>query len=94
MEHAQYGTYHCTNTGDCTWHELAEFALASAGVATAVERMSTAALGRPAPRPAYSVLDNEWTEHVTGVAMPHWHEGVVGHLADVAGHVQPIAGRP
>lgn len=90
---AQYGTYHCTNSGDCTWHELAEFALSASGAARAVGRMSSAALGRPAPRPTYSVLDNGWTEHVTGVAMPHWREGVKGHLADTAA-ATATAGRP
>lgn len=72
----EYGTYHCTNGGDCTWHELAEHAIARAGRDTPVGRIGTVALARPAPRPAYSVLDGSWCEHVTGLKMPHWKDAV------------------
>jgi len=80
MASAQFGTYHCTNRGDCTWHELAEHVLARAHIDAPVGRISTAELGRPAPRPAYSVLDNGWCEHVTGARMPHWKNAVDRYL--------------
>ena len=80
---AEYGTYHCTNRGDCTWHELAEHVVARAGHDTPVLRISTRELGRPAPRPAYSVLDGGWCEHVTGQRMPHWKDAVDRYLATV-----------
>jgi dTDP-4-dehydrorhamnose reductase len=78
---AEYGTYHCTNRGDCTWHELAEHVVARAGHDTPVLRISTRELARPATRPAYSVLDGSWCEHVTGHRMPHWKDAVDRYLA-------------
>jgi dTDP-4-dehydrorhamnose reductase len=81
VEAAEFGTYHCTNSGECTWHELAEHVVARARAGVAVERTTTAALARPAPRPAYSVLDASWCEHVTGLRMPHWKDAVDRYLA-------------
>lgn len=76
----QYGTYHCTNAGDCTWHELAVHALARAGLGSPVARIDSATLARPARRPAYSVLSNLMFEHVTGHRMAHWQDAVDRYL--------------
>jgi dTDP-4-dehydrorhamnose reductase len=51
------GLFHVTNAGSCSWHDLAVAALACAGLDVPVEPISIAALGLPARRPAYSVLD-------------------------------------
>ena len=45
---SEFGTYHCTNGGECTWHELAEHVIRRAGHDGPVERTTTAALARPA----------------------------------------------
>jgi dTDP-4-dehydrorhamnose reductase len=79
---AEFGTFHCTNGGECTWHELAEHVVKRAGHDVPVARTTTAALARPAPRPAYSVLDGSWCEHVTGLRMPHWKDAVDRYLAN------------
>jgi dTDP-4-dehydrorhamnose reductase len=54
---ARPGVYHATSSGDTTWFGLAQevFRLAGADPAL-VTPTRTAALARPAPRPAYSVL--------------------------------------
>jgi dTDP-4-dehydrorhamnose reductase len=51
------GLFHVTNAGSCSWHELAEAALAAVGLEVPVARISVADLKLPARRPAYSVLD-------------------------------------
>ena len=79
-ERAQFGTFHCTNGGDCTWYELAAHALERAGVAARLEKTDSAALARPAPRPRYSVLDNQWFEQVAGMSMPSWRDAVDRYL--------------
>ena len=79
-ERAEYGTFHCTNSGDCTWYELAGHAIARAGLAATIRRIRTEELGRPAPRPAYSVLDNSACERATGRRMPHWTDAVDRYL--------------
>lgn len=75
-----FGTFHCTNAGEATWYDLAGHALRASGLDVKMERTTTARLARPAPRPAYSVLDNTWTERVTGSRMPEWRDAVDRHL--------------
>jgi dTDP-4-dehydrorhamnose reductase len=87
-ETRQFGTYHCTNAGDCTWFDLAEHVVARGigrgGARVPVTRTTTEALKRPAARPAYSVLNNQLYEHVTGHRMPPWRDAVDRHLAQIA----------
>lgn len=87
----QYGTYHCTNAGDCTWHELAVHVVARARLDVPVARIDTATLGRPAARPAYSVLDRRKFERVTGHRMAHWRDAVDDYLD--AGAARPRAAK-
>jgi dTDP-4-dehydrorhamnose reductase len=79
------GTYHCTNSGDCTWYDLAACAVARAGLDVPLDRTDTASYPRPARRPAYSVLANTSFEQVTGWRMPAWPDAVERHLAATAG---------
>ncbi len=76
---AQYGTYHVTNSGDCTWYEFATRFLALAGL-PAPGRTDSATFARPAPRPACSVLSNLLAERVTGQRMPAWDDAVARYL--------------
>jgi dTDP-4-dehydrorhamnose reductase len=50
--------YHISNSGDCTWYELARAVVDLAGIRARVEPITTAEYPTPATRPAYSVLDN------------------------------------
>lgn len=55
----QYGIYHTVNEGSCSWFEFAREILKLAGKSEVkVKPIATEKLGRPAPRPAYSVLRN------------------------------------
>jgi dTDP-4-dehydrorhamnose reductase len=80
----QYGTYHITNSGDCTWYDLAAYAIGRAGLQVPLERTTTDAIARPAKRPAYSVLRNQFFEHATGTRMPHWQDAVDRYLKEKA----------
>ena len=73
-----YGVWHVAAEGECTWAEFAETIFAEAGVACRVRRISTAELGRPAARPAYSVLRSEKED---APRLPHWREGLRECLA-------------
>lgn len=68
-----YGLYHVAAEGDCTWADFAEAIFEEAGLDCRVRRISTAELGRPAPRPAYSVLRSERPE---APRLLHWREGL------------------
>ena len=54
-----FGIWHVAADGDCTWAEFAEAIFEEAGLDARVRRITSAELGRPAPRPAYSVLRSE-----------------------------------
>ncbi len=68
-----FGLYHVAANGYCTWAEFAEAIFAEAELACRVRRITTAELGRPAPRPAYSVLASERPETPP---LPHWRDGL------------------
>ena len=72
------GILHVAGTGWCSWYELAVAALDGAGIACTVTKTTAAEFGRPAPRPAYSVLRSE-REDVP--RLPAWQEGLAAHLA-------------
>ncbi|MGH3071695.1 MAG: dTDP-4-dehydrorhamnose reductase [Gaiellaceae bacterium] len=74
-----YGVYHVAADGDASWAELAEAVFEEAGLPTRVRRISTEELGRPAPRPAYSVLRSE----KGAPRLPHWREGLRETIASI-----------
>ncbi len=56
IETGAYGIYHVSNSGSCTWYRFTREIFELAGVKTPVEPITTGELGRPAPRPRYSVM--------------------------------------
>ena len=74
------GVLHVAGGGRCSWLELAEATFAEAGLTCHVRPQSTAALGRPAPRPAFSALASTRGD---APVLPSWREGLRGHLARV-----------
>jgi dTDP-4-dehydrorhamnose reductase len=73
-----YGVWHVAADGDCTWADFAEAIFEEAGLDCRVRRISSAESGRPAPRPAYSVLRSE---RPGAPRLPHWREGLRACLA-------------
>jgi dTDP-4-dehydrorhamnose reductase len=70
------GVLHVASAGATSWFEFARAVLRAAGVAdAAVEPIASAELGRPARRPANSVLDTQAYETAFG-PLPHWSEGL------------------
>ncbi len=77
------GTYHVTNGGACSWLAFAEKILELAGrKGVKVVPISSADLGRPAPRPANSVLDCGKFERATGMKLRSWQEALAGYLSE------------
>jgi len=81
-EGGAYGLWHVAAAGECTWADFAEAIFEDAGLECVVRRVTTEELGRPAPRPAYSVLRSERPNAPT---LPHWREGLRACLAQMRG---------
>ena len=67
------GVWHVAAEGECTWAELAGAIFEEAGLDCRVREITTEELGRPAPRPAYSVIRSE---REGAPRLPHWREGL------------------
>jgi dTDP-4-dehydrorhamnose reductase len=52
-----FGIYHASNSGICSWYEFAKAIFEERGLNVQVEPCTTEEFPRPAPRPAWSVLD-------------------------------------
>jgi dTDP-4-dehydrorhamnose reductase len=76
------GTLHVTDAGSCTWFELARAILARTAPSCRVHPCTTAEFPRPAPRPAYSVLDLAPTEAILG-SLPTWQDNVAAVLEQI-----------
>ncbi len=86
----RHGTVHLANEGSATWFDVAEavFALAGRQVDLTPQRSST--LDRPAPRPAWSVLDTTHARTMGIGPLPHWRDAL-GRLLDELGARGPGA---
>ena len=73
------GLHHVAAAGECSWHEFAVEIFRRAEVECEVRERTTAELGRPAPRPAYSVLRSARPDTPR---LPPWQEGLAGYLAE------------
>jgi dTDP-4-dehydrorhamnose reductase len=71
------GTWHLAAEGECSWAEFARAIFEEAGLDTRVREITTEELGRPARRPAYSVLRSD----KNAPPLPHWREGLRACLA-------------
>jgi dTDP-4-dehydrorhamnose reductase len=71
------GTLHVAAAQQCSWHEFAREIVRSAGLECEVRPGNTADLGRPAPRPAYSVLRSRRG----APELPDWRAGLAEYMS-------------
>jgi dTDP-4-dehydrorhamnose reductase len=82
VEREVRGLVHLTGTGAVSWNGFAREIFRQAGRACRVEPATSGQMARPAPRPAYSVLESERDDVLP---MPDWRDGLAGYLAARAG---------
>jgi dTDP-4-dehydrorhamnose reductase len=78
LEREVSGLVHLTGAGEVSWNGFAKEIFRQAEVDCEVEPASSEQMARPAPRPAYSVLESEREEVLP---MPPWQDGLAGYLA-------------
>ncbi len=91
VERPAPGIFHYTDAGVASWYDFAT-AIAEEGVALGLLEKSvrvlptdTASFPRPAPRPAYSVLNCRSTHRHTGIAPEQWRVALRHMLTQLAG---------
>lgn len=80
VEKGEPGIYHVSNSGSCTWYELAREVFSTLGMDVQVIPISSQTLNRKAARPAYSVFDTKKVRDATGIAMRSWQEALREYL--------------
>ena len=76
------GILNITNSGTCSWFEFAKETLQRAGRSTPILPITSAEAGRPARRPAYSVLSPK-ASSTCGIALRSWQEALQAYLVDL-----------
>ena len=72
----EYGIYHCTGIGECTWFDFASKIIEYAGIKANISPCTTDEYQRTAMRPAYSALDNTMLRCTIGDEMRTWQEAL------------------
>ena len=75
-----YGLFHGTCEGICSWADFAEEIFRLAGRNTRVRRITTEEFGAPAKRPAYSVLDNYMLRLTCGYTAGDWKDALAEYM--------------
>jgi len=77
-----YGTYHATCQGSCSWYEFAEEIFRWSSLNPDLTPQSTAQSGSAVKRPTYSVLENANLKHLGIDNMPHWKDSLHRYLSN------------
>jgi dTDP-4-dehydrorhamnose reductase len=85
LERGVAGIVHLAGTGSVSWSGFAREIFRQGELGCRVRDITTAELDRPAPRPAWSVLESE-REDV--LPLPPWQDGLAGYLAARAGMIR------
>jgi dTDP-4-dehydrorhamnose reductase len=87
-----YGTYHLSNSGNCTWFDLAQRIAARIGSSCKLTPCTTLQFPRPAPRPANSILDDFAWRAAGFAALPAWQDGLDAYVQALQSSSQTAAG--
>ncbi|CAN5642361.1 dTDP-4-dehydrorhamnose reductase [soil metagenome] len=79
IDSEDYGIHHVAAAGRCSWFEFAQEIFDQADSECRVMSGTTEMLGRPAHRPAWSVLGSERDD---AFVLPHWRDGLSDYLAE------------
>lgn len=77
-----YGLFHGTCEGSCSWADFAAEVFRLAGLPTKVEGISTEEYGSPTKRPAYSILENKIFKLTTDFMFADWKDAIAEYMKD------------
>jgi len=77
----EFGLYHATNAGDCSWLEFAEAILNIRGDPRPIQPVRTEEFGSPARRPSYSVLACDKVRSLGLSPLRSWKHALADYLS-------------
>ena len=77
-----YGLFHGTCEGDCSWAQFTEEIFRLAGKSTIVEGITSEEYGAAVKRPAYSILENYMLKMTTDFMFKDWHDAIAEYLKE------------
>ncbi len=78
-----YGLFHGTCEGVCSWADFAEEIFRLRGLSTKVNRITSAEFNAKAPRPAYSVLENYMLTLTTDYKFAQWEDAIAEYMKEL-----------
>lgn len=78
-----YGTFHGTCEGSCSWADFAAEIFRLAGKDTKVNYITTEEFGSPTKRPTYSILDNYMLRLTTDFKFADWHDAIAEYMSNL-----------
>jgi dTDP-4-dehydrorhamnose reductase len=72
MDQTQYGLYHYSNEGSCTWYDFAEEIIRLTGLKAKINPVATSEYPSKAVRPSYSVMNKNLIKNWLGIDIPDW----------------------
>ncbi len=78
-----YGLFHGTCEGVCSWADFTEEIFRLKGLSTKVNRITSAEFNAKAPRPAYSVLENYMLKLTTDYKFAQWEDAIAEYLKEL-----------
>ncbi len=79
----EYGIYHCTGSGECSWYDFAVKIAEYSGFGDVVKPCTTEEYPSPTKRPAYSSLRNLALECSVGDEMRDWKVALEEYISKV-----------
>jgi dTDP-4-dehydrorhamnose reductase len=79
----EYGVYHCTGSGECSWYDFAKTIVEYAGIECVVNPITSDKINRAAKRPAFSSLDNMMIRCTIGDEMREWREALLLYVKNI-----------
>lgn len=76
LETEEYGIYHGTGEGECSWYEFTKEIIALSGIEATVSPCTTEEYPTPAKRPAYSSLENMMFKVTVGNEFRPWQDAL------------------
>lgn len=83
IETDEYGVYHCTGEGECSWYDFAKLIMKLCKSECIVNACTSKEFKTVAKRPEYSSLDNMMLRCTVGNEMREWKEALASFIGGI-----------